>query len=336
MKALITASFAPFGLDRLSSHMEIVHEDWRRAKHIYLDPSSLIEKIHQVAADVLVVEADFVLDEAIQRTDLRLIASCRGDPNNIAVDRATERGIPVLFAPARNADAVADLTLGFMLDLLRNIYTVNVALKSGELTFGSVADYLTAYERYGGYELGGRTVGIVGFGAIGRRVAARCQAFGSTVLVYDPFVANDTVAAAGAKPMDLDEVIRDCDILTLHCPDTPENRGLISAQRIQSMRPGSYFLNLARAAVVDDDALYEALSNGHLAGGALDVFAEEPVRADNRFVQLANVLVAPHLGGATRDVVLHQTKMIVDDIIAWVEGRRPRNIVNPETLHYTS
>ena len=332
MRALITASFADSGLAELGKHMDIVHEDWRQTKHIYLEAPKLIEKIQSVGADVLIVEADFVFDEAIEKTDLRLIGSCRGDPNNIGTAAATAKSIPVLFTPARNADAVADLTLGFALALLRNIYTVNHGLKSGAMAFSSIADYLTAYERYGGFELGGRVVGVVGFGAIGRRVVQRCRAFGAPVLVYDPFVDPEAVQTAGATPTDLDDLVRRADIVTLHCPDTPENRGLISAERIAAMKPGSYFLNLARAAVVDDDALYEALSSGHLAGGALDVFADEPVRPENRYVQLDNVLVAPHLGGATRDVVLHHTKIMVDDVLAWIEGRVPRHLANPQAM----
>lgn len=332
MKAYVTASFTTAGLEALARHMEIVHEDWRQTKHIHLDAAALAAKINDLGADVLIVEADFVLDDAIAGTRLKLIGSCRGDPNNIAIARATEMGIPVLFTPARNADAVADLTLGFMLALLRNIYTVNHGLKSGEMSFGSIADYLTAYERYGGYELGGRLVGVAGFGAIGRRVVQRCRAFGAPILVYDPFVDPGDITAAGAEAADLDDLMSRADIVTLHCPDTPANRGLISAARIAAMKPGGYFLNLARAAVVDDDALYEALRSGRLAGGALDVFAQEPVRPENRFVQLPNVLVAPHLGGATRDVVAHQSRMMVDDVLAWLEGRRPRHVANPQVL----
>lgn len=332
MKALVTASFSAEGLARLRRHMEYVHEDWRQTRHIFFDGGALAAKIRDVGADVLIVEADFVLDDVFVDTPLRLIGSCRGDPNNIAMARATACGIPVLYTPARNADAVADLTLGFLLALLRHIYTVNALLKSGEMTFANVGDYLAAYSRYGGIELGGLTVGIVGFGAIGRRVARRVLAFGSRVLAYDPFLSADEVRAAGAEPVDLDALMRASDVVTLHCPDTAENRGLISAERIAAMKEGAYFLNLARAAVVDDDALYEALRSRRLAGGAFDVFAQEPVSVNNRFVKLDNVLVAPHLGGATRDVVLHQSAMLMDDIEAWIDGRRPRHLANPEVL----
>jgi phosphoglycerate dehydrogenase-like enzyme len=126
--------------------------------------------------------------------------------------------------------------------------------------------------------------------------------------------------------------VRSVEVLTLHCPDTPENFGLISADRIRSMKRGAYLLNLARAAIVDVEALYAALRDGHLAGAALDVFADEPVRPENRYVQLPNVLVSPHLGGATRDVVQHQTDLIVDGIEAWLRGERPQYIVNPAVL----
>ncbi len=200
------------------------------------------------------------------------------------------------------------------------------------MTFNATGDYLEVYGRYGGFELGGVTVGVVGFGAIGRRVVQRLRAFGSRVLVYDPFVTADAVHAAGADPADLDTLVRGVDVLTLHCPDTPENYGLISADRIRSMKRGAYLLNLARAAIVDDEALYGALRDGHLAGAALDVFADEPVRPENRYVQLPNVLVSPHLGGATRDVVQHQTDLIVDGIEVWLRGQRPQYIANAAVL----
>ena len=130
----------------------------------------------------------------------------------------------------------------------------------------------------------------------------------------------------------VDGLVATVDVLTLPCPDTPENRHLVSAERIRSMKPGAFLLNLARAALVDDDALFEALRDGRLGGAALDVFADEPVRPENRFVQLPNVLVSPHLGGATRDVISHQSDMIVDGVEAWLRGARPSFIANPEVL----
>jgi D-3-phosphoglycerate dehydrogenase len=332
VKALITASFSLEGLQRLARHMEVVYEDWRETRRIHFDGAQFAEHIRELGTDVLVVEADLVHDDVLNACSLKLIASCRGDPINVGVARATELGIPVLFTPARNADGVADLTLAFMLALARHLYTVNFLLKAGQMTFSATKDYLDVYTRYGGFELGGVTVGIVGFGAIGRRVARRVLAFGSRTMVYDPFVELEVIRDAGAEPAPLDDLVARADILTLHCPDTPETRGLIGAARIRSMKPGAFLLNLARAALVDDDALYEALRDGRLGGAALDVFADEPLRPENRYVQLPNVLVSPHLGGATRDVISHQSDMIVDGVEAWLQGKRPTFIANPDVL----
>jgi phosphoglycerate dehydrogenase-like enzyme len=332
VKAFVTASFTAEALKRLARLMEVVHEDWRTKKQIYFDGSQLAARLRELNADVLIVEADLVHDDALNNARLKLIGCCRGDPINIGVARATQLGIPVLYAPGRNADAVADLTLGYMLALARHIYTVNFLLKSGQLRFEDTGDYLTAYETYGGFELGGIAAGVVGFGAIGRRVVSRLRAFGSRVLVYDPFVGPQAIVDAGAEPSDLDALLPQVDFLTLHCPDTPENRNLLDAGRIGAMKRGAFLINLARAALVDDDAVYTALRDGHLAGAAFDVFRDEPVRPENRFVQLPNVLVSPHLGGATRDVLRHQSDLIVDGVEAWLQRRRPAHIVNPEVL----
>jgi len=336
MKALITATFHPDGLARLRRHMEVEYDDWRASKRIYFDGQKFAERIRAAGADVLIVEADLVHEEVLDTCDLTLIGCCRGDPINIGIERATALGIPVVFAPARNADAVADLTLGFMLALARHIFTVNLLIKQGQMRFESTKDYLSAYENYGGFELGGVTVGIVGFGAIGRCVAQRLHGFGTTVVAYDPYVAQDVFTAYHATPVSLDELVQRSDILTVHCPDIPETTGLIGPQHIRALKKGAYVLNLARAAIIDDDALYAALSDGHLAGAALDVFRDEPVQPDNRFVKLPNVLVSPHLGGATRDVVRHQTDLVVDGIEAILRGERPKHIVNPDALGRTA
>ena len=213
MKALITASFHPDGLARLRRHMEVVYDDWRTSKRIYFDGQKFAERITTEAADVLIVEADLVHEDVLNACRLKLIGCCRGDPINIGIERATELGIPVLFAPARNADAVADLTVGYMVALARNIFTVNRLLKTGQMSFQSAKDYLSVYETYGGFELGGVTVGIVGFGAIGRGVAKRLRGFGSTVVAYDPYVKAETFAQFDTEGLSLDELLRRADIL---------------------------------------------------------------------------------------------------------------------------
>jgi D-3-phosphoglycerate dehydrogenase len=332
MKALITATFDAVGLARLRRHMDVEYDDWRLGGRIYFNGEEFAQRIQAAGADVVIVEADLVHEDVLERCALRLIGCCRGDPINIGIERATRMGIPVLYTPARNADAVADLAVGYMLALSRNIFTVNLLLREGRMRFESTRDYLQAYEQYGGRELGGLTVGIIGLGAIGRAVAKRLRGFGSRLLAYDPHVSADTFAAHQAESVSLDDLLRQADVVTVHCPEMPATFGLIGQREIGLMPEGSYLLNLARASIVDEDALFEGLRSGHLAGAALDVFRDEPVQPDNRFVGLANVLVSPHLGGATRDVVRHQARMIVDGIEAYLRGEHPAHIANPEVL----
>lgn len=164
MKALITATFDESSRERLGRHMDVDYDDWRLGRRIFFDGAEFAERIEKAGADVLIVEADLVHDDVLDRCELRLLGCCRGDPININVERATRMGIPVLYTPARNADAVADLAVAYMLALARNIVTVNLRLRQGQMRFASTADYLQAYEQYGGCELGGMTVGIVGLG----------------------------------------------------------------------------------------------------------------------------------------------------------------------------
>ncbi|MGH7899643.1 MAG: NAD(P)-dependent oxidoreductase [Candidatus Binatia bacterium] len=332
MKAYVTATFHPHELQRLARIMEVVHEDWRQTHKVYFAGEEFAARIREHGADVLIVEADLVHDEVIGGCDLKMIAASRGDPINIRIDLATERGIPVFFAPARNAQAVAELTVGFMLSALRRIHEINHEIRSGRLRFDRTRDFLAGYERYTGLELEGKTVGIVGFGAIGQRVARILVGFGCRLLAHDPYVPDDVFRRFGAEPLDIDSLIRRCDILTVHCPEAPETTGLIDAQRVHALKPGVYVMNLARARVLDEDALYEGLVSGRIAGAGLDVFMEEPLQPANRFVALPNVVVAPHYGGNTHETVLRQSRMIVDSIEDTIAGRRPKHIVNPEVL----
>ena len=312
--------------------MPVVYEDWRQTRKMYFSGEELAARVRELAADVLVVEADLVHEEVIDGVPLRLIGAARGDPLNIGVEHATAKKIPVLFAPARNAQAVAELTVGFMLCVLRRIHEVNHLLKSGELRFERSRDYLEAYRRFEGLELESKTVGIVGFGAIGQRVARILGGFGSRILAHDPYATDGSFAALGAERRDVDSLVRECDVLTVHCPEGEETHRLISAERLRSMKPGAYVMNLARASIVDEDALYDGLVSGRIAGAGLDVFSNEPVQPDNRFAMLPNVVVLPHYGGDTAETVRRQSLMIVEGIEDWLEGRRPKHLVNPAAL----
>src|SRR4029077_8671925 len=238
MRALITASFDPGCLIRLRRHMEVVHEDWKVRQSIYFDGAEFAARIRAVGADVLIVEADLVHAEVLNACPLRMIGVCRGDPVNVDLELATAKGIPVFHTPGRNADAVADLTLAFMLMLARHLPAVWATYRNGEATrIEQASDYLEMYTRFTGVELGGLTVGLIGLGAVGREVAARLAAFKPRVLAYDPYVQE---APPGIVLADLDTVLREADIVSLHAPVTPETRGLLSAERLALMKPTAF------------------------------------------------------------------------------------------------
>lgn len=335
MKALLTASFDPVNLERLGKLMSFHVEDWRETKKIFFESKELIDRIQGEGCDVLIVEADFVQREVIEKTDLKMIGTCRGAPVNIDVAAATEKGIPVFNTPARNADAVADLTLCFMLTLARHVYDAVAFVKGGHSHYGGASDFLKMYEAMTGVELYGRTVGIVGFGAIGQRVSNRVGAFGARVVAFDPYQPDEVFREWGAERGDLDAVLTRADFLTLHLPDIPATKGLLGPAEIAKLKPGVLFVNTARAASVDEEALFQALSTRRIGGAALDVFWQEPVQSDNRFVQLPHVIATPHIGGATVDVVTHQGEMMCESIEAYLRGERPRYIVNPDVLKGT-
>jgi len=191
---------------------------------------------------------------------------------------------------------------------------------------------MAIYKRLTGHELGQKTVGIVGLGAVGREVAKRVHGFGSKIIAHDPFAPDDRFKELDIEKVELDELFKKAGLVTIHAADVDETQGIISRKLIESMKPDAMFLNLARSTLVDNDALYDALANKKIAGAALDVFESEPPRKDDRFVKLDNVICAPHVAGATHDVIRHQTDTIMADVEAFLKGEKPRFCANPEVL----
>ncbi|MCH2186702.1 hypothetical protein MK280_12615, partial [Myxococcota bacterium] len=215
MKAFITASIDAPRLQRLERHMGLHVEEWKKTKNIFFDGNAFAERISQEGCDVLIVEADFVQKEVFEAIDLKMIGVCRGAPVNVDLEMASKKGVPVFFTPGRNADAVADLTLCFMLMLARNAYAAISFVKGEREQFDNAKDYLKMYEAMTGIELLRRTVSIIGFGAIGQRVAKRAAACGSRVIGYDPFVEEGVFADLGVEKVDLDQALSEADFLTI-------------------------------------------------------------------------------------------------------------------------
>ena len=327
MKALVTANFTPEGLARLSRQMEVIYEPWGQTQKLLL-AEDLAEKLKEHQAEVVILEVDLCHEEVFEAKDLKLIGCCRGDPLNVDLDLATEKGIPVIFTPGRNAAAVADLTVAMMLAQLRQIIPIHNLLASGKFNPEDPGEFMALLKKLTGFELGGQVVGIIGLGAIGREVAIRVRAFGSRVLGYDPYV--DPKNAGAVEIVDLDTLLKESDLVTIHVPLTDQTQGMIRGREIGLMKPTACFFNLARSDLVDQEAFYQALKAKRIAGAGIDVFHSEPPSPDERLLYLDNVIVTPHIAGATHDVIRHQTEMVLHDVMAWLRGERPRHLANPQ------
>lgn len=317
-----TAPLRGEGLRILDSLGEVTVDPWIDHQPLrLLDPDALAAEVSAQQATVLICEADDCRGPVFD-LPLRAIASTRGDPTNVDLEGATAAGIPVLHAPGRNADAVAELTVGLLLAATRRIAAADRDVRHGEI----YRDGSIPYQRFRSWEVVGRTVGVVGLGAVGRAAAWRFEGLGMEVISADPY--------AGDATHELDDLLAQADIVSVHAAVTPQTVGLISAARIAAMRPGAVYLNTARAALHDLDAITEALGSGHLAAVGLDHFEGEMLAADHPLAAMDNAVLTPHIGGATFDVESNHTMLVATGLAELLAGRMPTNLANPEVLEH--
>lgn len=258
--------------------------------------------------------------------NLRIVGVSRAGVENVNVSEATARGIAVFHVMGRNAHAVSDFAIGMMLAEARNIGRAHHAIKTGEWrkTFSNSAIVP---------EISGRTIGLVGFGYIGSLVAKKLSGFDVRVLVYDPYTDPEVLTAAGVEPAPLEQVLGESDIVSLHARLSDESKGMIGAEQLALMKPTAILVNTARAGLVDEAALADALRENKIAGAALDVFSTEPVPADSPFLELDNVTLTTHLAGTTADALSNSPFLLMADIAELLNGRKPRFLKNPEVLN---
>ena len=249
---------------------------------------------------------------------LKVIARYGVGFDRVDLSAATRRGVVVANTPGANSAAVAELTIGLMLALGRQICHSNQAVRSGQ------------WPRISGVGLAGKTVGLVGFGSIGREVARRLAAFGCRVLVADPYVSPEVIFGCGADLTSLDELLPVSDFLCLHAAATLETLGMVNDSFFRKMKPGAFLVNTARGELIDDAALCRAIENGRLGGAALDCFRKEPPGADHPLLRLPRVIVTPHTGAHTDEAVNAMGRMALDACLAVLRGERPAHVVNPD------
>ncbi|MCG8359122.1 MAG: 2-hydroxyacid dehydrogenase [Kiloniellales bacterium] len=246
---------------------------------------------------------------------LKLIAVSRGGPVNIDMAAARARGITVVNAPGRNASAVAEFTIGAILAETRLIRMGHEALRQGEWRGDLYRADMT------GEELSEQTVGVIGYGHIGTRVVRLLKPFGCRILVCDPYVqlAPDDIAD-GVEQTDLESLLTEADVVTLHARVTEETTGFIAAPQFARMKPGAYFINTARGPMVDYDALYEALSTRRIRGAMLETFAIEPAPPDWPLLKLPNVTLTPHIAGASVKTITNAAAMVAEEVRRYLAG----------------
>jgi D-3-phosphoglycerate dehydrogenase len=319
-RALVTAAVRGPGLSLLGELADLTVDSWlgQSPFRIY-SAKQLAERVAEEHATIVVVESDRCAG-ALFDQPLVAVCSARGDPNNVDVPAATAAGVPVLRAPGRNADAVAELAVALLFAATRGVVAADADVRQGDI----YKDGTIPYQRFRAWEMAGRTAGLIGLGAVGRALRWRLRGLGLEVIATDPYADEPTVT--------LDELLARADVVSMHAPAGPETIGMIGADQFAQMRDGVVFLNTARAQLYDNDALVAALRSGKVSAAGLDHFEGESLAVDHPLTQFDSVVLTPHIGGATYDTESNHTTTIAEDLCRLLAGARPLHIVNPEVL----
>ena len=311
---VLAEEFQPDVLKWLRQRVElIVVNPWLEPERWELEASRV---------DAVISRKGKIAREHMQKSAGRLKIIARTgvgvDPSRVDLDAAKEFRVWVTNQPGSNSVSVAELVFGQMIALVRHTFEANRAVK--ENRWGE-------YLKYIGTELAGKTVGIIGMGNIGTRVAIRARAFEMGFLVHDPYIPDAHVTALGGKKVELSELLAESDFVTIHCPLTAETKGMIGEQQLALMKASAYLINAARGGIVNEDALCRALEQKKVAGAALDVVENEPPVKDHPLFQLDNVVLTPHLGAVTFEASKRGEWGAAEEVIRVLEGKKPKNPV---------
>ena len=326
---LCTAYLTGPGRERLADRFDLHVQPWldERPPRL-LAEEELAAAAAGVGASVVVVEADVVGAAFFERCpDVAVVAATRGDPWNLDVEAATAAGVLALRTPGRNARAVAELALGLMIAAARGIVAADRDIRADRW----VVDDAIAQQRFRGPQIGGATLGLVGYGAVGRELARLARGCGMDVVAYDPYADAAALAAASVEhAASLAQMLPRCEYLSIHAALTDETRGLLGAEELALLPAGSVVVNTAREPILDRAGLIEALTSGHLGGAALDHFEGEYLAPDDPLALPANVVLTPHIGGASTGADACHTTMLADAFDALARGETPPGALNPD------
>ena len=304
-RVLVTDTLADSGLEILRSHPD-VDLDYRAG----LKGADLLRAVAE--SDALITRSGTaVTDELVSAgTRLRIVGRAGVGLDNVDVDACTRRGILVINAPTANIMSATEHTMAMLLALCRNIPEAHASVKRGEWTRA----------KFMGIELQGKTLGIIGLGRIGTRVTRRAKGFEMNVIAYDPYVSTNVFDSHGAEKVELDELLRRADVITVHTPLTDETKGIIGAPEIEKMKTGVILLNIARGGIYDEQALADALNSGKVAGAAIDVYEEEPPAKDHPLLAAKNIILSPHIGANTIEAQDRVAKITAEMVVEALRG----------------
>jgi len=324
MRILITAPYNQKGRDILSSKFgEVIYMPWMDNDRAF-NEEELTKLIDTTVADALITEHDDVTANVINAHPyLQFIGVCRGTPSNVDMEAALENGIPVFYTPARNAQAVAEMFVANVINLMRNTIPSWQWLTDKKWNEGAHTSYL----QFKGNELAEKTIGMVGFGAVGQRIAEIVKCFPCNIKFYDPYMETTN---PDYHKTTLEDIFESCDIVSIHLPVNKQTIGMIDKKLISKMKTDAIFVNTARASVVNRDDLLEAIENKKIRGAVLDVFDfEPPDETDYKLINHPNVLATPHTAGATYEVEDHHVNIMNNNILTWAS----LNKISADEIH---
>lgn len=324
MRILITAPYDEDSLKNLEDKLNatIIYHPWKEHGTPFKQ-NEVLELITKYKVDGIITELDEIDEVVIEKSEqLKFIGVCRANPVNVDIEAARKKNIIVFNTPGRNSQAVAELLVGTLISFYRNIIESNIWLKKGEWNEDDERPYI----KFRGNEIAGKTIGFVGFGAVGQKVAKILKEFSCKIQFYDPYI---TEYSNEYDNVSLDYLFESSDVVSIHLPVVKSTHQMINTSLLSKMKKNAVFINTARSAVVDYNALYNMLLKKEIKGAILDVFENEPLlESDYKLIKLPHVLATPHIAGASFEVEKHHSIIMNNNITSYYVNGVKKNVFN--------